>query len=46
MYWLHVEKIETHTPMSLDGRNDELYKLAHEFGIDTYDGMDIGPVEK
>lgn len=44
MYWLHVERIETHTPQSLDQRNDELYIFAHEFGIDSYDGMDIGPV--
>ena len=46
MYWLHVEKIETHNPRTLDARNDELYVYAHEMGLDSYDGMDIGPVEK
>ncbi|WP_020405123.1 ribonuclease E inhibitor RraB [Hahella ganghwensis] len=43
-YWLHVEKVEAHTPQSLDRRND-LYKLAHEQGLDSYDGMDVGPIE-
>lgn len=42
-YCLHVEKIETHTPSTLDQRNNEFYILAHEQGL-TYDGMDIGPV--
>lgn len=46
MFWLHVELIETHSPKSLDIRNDELYIFAHEFGLDSYDGMDIGPVAK
>lgn len=45
-YRLHVQKVETHTPSSLDKRNDELYLLAYEFGLDSYDGMHIGPVEK
>lgn len=46
MFWLHVEMIETHSPNSLDERNDNLYIFANEFGIDAYDGMDIGPVGK
>jgi Regulator of ribonuclease activity B len=45
-WWLHVEKEEIHTPQSLDKRNDELYLLAHELGLDSYDGMDVGPIEK
>ena len=45
-FWLHVEKIETHTPETLDKRNDEFYEFAHAYGIDTYDGMEVGPVEK
>lgn len=45
LYWLHVEKIEAHSPQSLDERNDEFYRFAHEFGIDAYDGMDVGPAE-
>ena len=46
MYWLHVEKVESHTPQTLDKRNDELYVFAYEFGLDSYDGMDIGPVNQ
>ncbi len=44
-HWLHVERIETHTPQSLHIRNGELYKLADELGLESYDGMDVGPVE-
>lgn len=43
-WWLHVEKEETHTPASLDARNDELYLFARQQGLDSYDGMDIGPI--
>ena len=43
LYWLHVERIEAHTPQTLDKRNDELYIFAHESGVDSYDGMDVGP---
>lgn len=43
LYWLHVERVETQTPQSLHERNDELYLFASEFGIDRYDGMDVGP---
>lgn len=46
IFWLHVEKIETHSPTSLDKINNELYIFANEFGLDSYDGMDIGPVNK
>jgi hypothetical protein len=40
---LHVEKIEHHTPASLDTRNHEFYRLAEEYRLDSYDGMDVGP---
>jgi len=43
LFKLHVEKIETHTPASLDARNHDLYAVAIGYGID-YDGMDVGPV--
>lgn len=43
-HFLHVERVETHTPESLHARNKELEGLAVEFGIDSYDGMDVGPV--
>jgi hypothetical protein len=41
---LHVERVETHTPASLDARNQELYALAERYGV-SYDGMDVGPVQ-
>ena len=45
-WWLHVEKIEKHTVSSLDKRNDEFYLFAHNLGLFSYDGMDVGPVTK
>ena len=45
IYFLHVEKIEVHDSKSLDVRNDEFYIFANKEGIDSYDGMDVGPVE-
>jgi hypothetical protein len=44
-FFLHVERIEHHTPESLNQRNVEFYKLVKQFHVDTYDGMDVGPVE-
>ena len=41
---LHVERIEKHTAQTLHARNSELEKLASEFGLESYDGMDVGPV--
>jgi hypothetical protein len=41
--FLHVEKVEVHTPRSLHARNTELGTLAARFGIQSYDGMDVGP---
>jgi hypothetical protein len=43
---LHVERIEKHTPQTLQTRNSEFEKLAAEFGLESYDGMDVGPVLK
>lgn len=40
--FLHVEKVETHTVDSLCARNEELERFAVEFGLATYDGMDVG----
>lgn len=45
LFWLHVEKKERHTVDSLHRRNQELYRLADEWGLESYDGMDVGPVE-
>jgi hypothetical protein len=41
---LHVERVERHSPLSLDRRNQELNALAKECGVESYDGMDVGPV--
>lgn len=43
LWWLHVEKKEKHTVDTLHARNQELYRFAEENGIETYDGMDVGP---
>jgi len=43
LHQLHVEKIELHSPDSLHARNTQLYALASEFGVSSYDGMDVGP---
>jgi hypothetical protein len=40
-FWLHVERVETHSPDTLHDRNQELYRLAAEYGV-NYDGMDVG----
>lgn len=45
IFRLHVERIETHTPLSLDSRNQEFYSLAERYRIASYDGMDVGPVQ-
>jgi Regulator of ribonuclease activity B len=45
LLFLHVERIETHTAESLERRNAELYDFADAWGIATYDGMDVGPVQ-
>ena len=45
-HFLHVERVETHTPGSLFERNAELNALAVKFGVDDYDGMDVGPVSR
>ena len=44
LYRLHVERIETHSPDSLQRRNRELDDLAKSYGI-QYDGWDVGPVK-
>jgi hypothetical protein len=44
LWWLHVERIETHTVESLFKRNVELTAFARTHGLGSYDGMDVGPV--
>jgi hypothetical protein len=42
-WWLHVDKVERHTVDSLDERNAEFYAFAKQQGLESYDGMDVGP---
>jgi len=42
-FFLHMERVEHHTPESLNVRNHEFYKLAEKYHIESYDGMDVGP---
>ena len=41
-FFLHVEKIEKHSPESLHAKNQALEALAVRFALRAYDGMDVG----
>ena len=41
---LHVERAEAHSPETLFARNAALSEIANQFGLDSYDGMDVGPL--
>jgi hypothetical protein len=43
-FMLHVERVEVHTPRSLNVRNIDLYAIAEKYSVASYDGMDVGPV--
>ncbi|WP_137937891.1 ribonuclease E inhibitor RraB [Chitinivorax sp. B] len=45
-FFLHVEKEDIHSPATLHERNLQFYALAEEYGLDSYDGMDVGPVQR
>ncbi|RYV02408.1 ribonuclease E inhibitor RraB [Shewanella sp. OPT22] len=45
LIYLRVDREELHTVESLDKRNKEFYALAKEFDVETYDGMDVGPLD-
>lgn len=44
LWWLHVERIETHSVESLLIRNVKLTAFARSHNLGSYDGMDVGPV--
>jgi hypothetical protein len=44
LWWLHVERVEIHSVSSLHKRNIELAAFAKQRHLDSYDGMDVGPV--
>ncbi|MCA9519752.1 MAG: ribonuclease E inhibitor RraB [Myxococcales bacterium] len=43
-YRLYLEKIEIHSPRSLDERNQELQRIADDLRVMSYDGSDVGPL--
>lgn len=43
---LHIEKLEQHTPETLHARNSEFERLAEDFRLESYDGMDVGPLQE
>jgi hypothetical protein len=45
-FFLHVEKEEVHSVDSLHERNQHLYAFAEFNGLDSYDGMDVGPISE
>jgi hypothetical protein len=45
-FFLHVVKVGVHTPETLFEQNAALYALAAKHGLDSYDGMDVGPITK
>lgn len=44
LWWLHVERVETHSVDSLFKRNADLSAFATAHHLGSYDGMDVGPV--
>lgn len=46
VYFLQVDRVEAHSVDSLMARNVELYAFAAEHGLESYDGMDVGPVSE
>lgn len=45
-FTLHVEKIEVHTPESLNQRNIDFSALTKQRCIRSYDGFDVGAPKK
>ncbi len=39
---LQLSKVEVHSPETLHKRNQAMNELAEHFGIDLYDGWDVG----
>ncbi|MCL1080101.1 ribonuclease E inhibitor RraB [Parashewanella spongiae] len=46
LIYLRVDKEELHTVESLDVLNVKLYGLVKEYDIESYEGMDVGPVDE
>jgi len=39
------EKMEHHNPQTMNDRNSKFNKLAEKYEIESYDGMDVGPLK-
>jgi hypothetical protein len=46
VFWLHLERIETHNANSLFELNKKLYGIAEEYNLLSYDGFDVGNADK
>lgn len=46
LYWLNIEKIETHSPESLYNRCEEFYQFAEKNNLESFDGYDVGNPDK
>lgn len=46
VYFLRADRVERHTVDSLNRRNQELYAIASQFGVQEYDGMDVGAIDE
>jgi hypothetical protein len=45
LFYLRMDRIQRHSPVSLNELNRELYVIAEQFGVESYDGMDVGAVD-
>ena len=45
VFYLRLDRVETHSPASLDERHQLLYGIAAQFGVLDYDGFDVGALE-
>lgn len=46
LFFLHIERVETHTSKSLWARCQELHALATAHGLETFDGFDVGAADQ
>lgn len=46
IYWLHMERQEIHNSESLFELDKDLYAIAEKYKLRSYDGFDVGNVDK
>lgn len=44
-FYLRMDRVQRHSPVSLNELNRKFYAIAEQFGIESYDGMDVGAVD-